>query len=276
MSNNHPVVKLPNSFQRKHWHVLEQYLANQRLSSSQWWTLLEGFDFLKNATVQRGSERYTFRAFYRLRVDKVYANAFLKKLSISDKPEQDGLALHASYERQLITQLIQSGWIDVRNYPSTLYLRAYCVYWWQSFTKGYLFEATVYHHLRQSGLRFWAHDFTKPTERYNSYDLSVSGWQGDVRTSTYFLNVARTRALSHAFYITRLWHRQRRKQVWAVVMQPDVWATIDGDTEVVKLSDAPLYFPSVSEFYWRNRSLIVADYTVWLIKILHYQEKHDE
>ena len=108
-----------------------------------------------------------------------------------------------------------------------------------------------------------AHDFTKLTERYSSYDLSVSGWQGDVRTSTYFLNVARTRTLSHAFYITRLWHRQRQQRVWAVVMQPDVWATIDGDTEVVKLSDAPQYFPAVSEFYWRNRSLIVAEYTVW-------------
>lgn len=108
------------------------------------------------------------------------------------------------------------------------------------------------------------------------YDLVINGWEGDVRTSTYFLTTARTQNLKHGFYITRLWHLRRRQRVWAVAMQPHVWAAIDGDTEVVELSKVSGRFPEVSKVYSRNRILIVAEYIVWKQKILNYQEHYDE
>ena len=59
-------------------------------------------------------------------------------------------------------------------------------------------------------------------------------------------------------------------------MQPDVWATIDGDTKLVTLSQTVKRFPAASQIHWRNRSLVVAEYAVWLAKILTHQETYDE
>jgi hypothetical protein len=238
--------------------------------------VLEGFDLLAYATIQQGTATYTFRTFYRLWVDNVYANYFLNKIITLHNPEQDGLRLQTALERQIVAQLGQLGWIDIQHFPDSLYLQAYCVYWWKSFAKGYVFEVTVFRHLHQSGVRFWAHDVTDPAERYMPYDLSLSGWRGDVRTSTYFLKTARTQPLPHAFYITRQWDSRRRKRVWVVIMQPDVWATIDGDTKLVTLSQTVKRFPAASQIHWRNRSLVVAEYAVWLAKIVTYQETYDE
>ena len=59
-------------------------------------------------------------------------------------------------------------------------------------------------------------------------------------------------------------------------MQPHIWAAIDGDTEVVQLYQVPKRFPEVSKVYSNNRTLIVAEYTVWKAKILRYQETNNE
>ncbi len=273
----HLLIKLPNKFLQKHREAIRQYLINsKKLTKSQWQVAFEAFDLLKNATAQQGTAVYSFRRLYSLLVDKVYANPFLKRLQTMSHPEREGAALQAALAHKIVSQLSQSGWFDYQNAPLSVYLRAYCTYWWDSFAKGYLFEVVIYRSLEQSGVRFWAHDVTDPTQRYMPYDLIVSGWQGDIRTSTYFLFTTRTQTLKHAFYITRLWHRYRRKRVWAVVMQPNFWATIDGDTQIVKLSQAAERFPAVSQVNPRNQPLIVAEYTVWLTKILHYQETHHE
>lgn len=270
-------IQLPQKFMQVHQIIVEKYLIDSRkLTKSQWKVALEAFDLLATATAQKGTQVYTFRTLYRLLIDKVYADSFLKALPKMHDPERNGMLLQAKITRQIGAQLRQSGWIDVQLAPYSLYLQAYCAFWWDSFAKGYRFEAAVYHDLRQSEIDFWAHDFTQSEQRYTSYDLIVSGWQGDVRTSTYFLTTARTRTLSHAFYITRLWHQQRRKRVWAVAMQPHIWDQIDGDTEVVHLYQVPKRFPEVSMVYSNNRTLIVAEYTVWKTKILGYQEHNNE
>ena len=270
-------IKLPQKMTKVHQIIVEKYLIDSRqLTKNQWRVALEAFDLLATATAQKGTQVHTFRTLYRLLIDKAYATSFLRELEKMDDPERNGLALQAKITRQIGVQLGQSGWIDVQQVPYSLYLQAYCAFWWDSFAKGYRFEAAVFRDLRRSGIDFWAHDFTESQQRYTSYDLIVSGWQGDVRTSTYFLTTARTRTLSHAFYITRLWHQQRRKRVWAVAMQPHIWDEIDGDTEVVHLYQVPKRFPEVSKVYSNNRTLIVAEYTVWKTKILRYQETNNE
>lgn len=157
----------------------------------------------------------------------------------------------------------------------SLYLRACCIFWWDSFAKGYIFEVAVYRDLKKTGVAFIAHDITDPEQRRLSFDLLVSDWRGDVKTSTYFLVTARTRALRHDFYITRLYDRERRHRVWAVIMQPEVWAAINGETKVVDLSQAHQRFPTVSCFYHRNHRLVVAAYETWKAKILTFQRRSE-
>ena len=59
-------------------------------------------------------------------------------------------------------------------------------------------------------------------------------------------------------------------------MQPAVWAAIDGDSKIANLSQVAERFPAVSQINQRNYSLIVAEYSVWLAKIIAFQEAHHE
>lgn len=270
-------IWLPQGFQAQHQLVVEQYLVDSRkLTRNQWKLVLQAFDLLGSATAQQGGEVHTFRTLYRLLIENVYANPYLKKLTGMNNPEQEGLQLQAKITHQIETKVKQFGWVDLQLAPYSLYLQAYCTFWWKSFAKGYRFEMAVFRDLEDSGIRFWADDFTQSAQRYMPYDLIINDWEGDIRTSTYFLTTARTQNLKHAFYITRLWHRRRRQRVWAVIMQPNVWAAIDGETEVAELSKVSERFPEVSTVYSRNRILIVAEYVVWKQKIMNYQEHYDE
>ncbi|MBC8264358.1 MAG: hypothetical protein H8E47_09575 [Anaerolineales bacterium] len=143
--------------------------------------------------------------------------------------------------------------------------------WWDNFAKGYIFEVSVYRDLKEAGVVFVAHDITDQEQRRLSFDLLVSGWRGDIKTSVYFLVTARTRVLRHDFYITRLYDRERRRRVWAVIVQPEVWAAINGETRAADLGQAHGRFPAVSHFYHRNHRLVVVAYEVWKTKILTYQ-----
>ncbi|MBU0495288.1 MAG: hypothetical protein KKA73_13145 [Chloroflexi bacterium] len=62
----------------------------------------------------------------------------------------------------------------------------------------------------------------------------ILGFKGDIKTSTYFLQAARTRTLPHDFYITRI-HGRRRMRTLVVFMREDMWQTIDGETLLVLL-----------------------------------------
>lgn len=116
------LIKLPHDFQKKHRLLIKQYLIDyRRLTQNQWWTVLEGFDLLANATIQQPTATYSFRTFYRLWVDEVYANYFLNKIITLDNPEQNGLTLQTALERQIVAQLRQLGWIDIQHTPDTLY-----------------------------------------------------------------------------------------------------------------------------------------------------------
>jgi len=263
-------IILPIAFTEDHRRAVEQYIRDARLTPAGWQDVLEAFDLLGQAQVQVGDETRTFATIYHAVIEEAIAADLLARLLQLVDPEREGIPLKAAYARTVTDRLLKSGWYEPRTRRS-LYLRAYCIFWWDSFAKGYIFEVAVYRDLKATSVAFVAHDITDPEQRRLSYDLLVSGWRGDVKTSSYFLATARTRALRHDFYITRLYDRARRHRVWAVIMRPNVWAAINGETKVADLSQAHRRFPAASHFYHRNRRLVVAAYEVWKKKILAYQ-----
>lgn len=267
-------IFLPTTFTERHRCAVEQYIRDARLTPAGWQDVLEAFDLLAQARVQVEGETHTFSAIYRTVIEEPVVAEFLSCLLHLADPEREGIPLKAAYARTVTDRLLRSCWYDP-GICCSLYLRACCIFWWDSFAKGYIFEVAVYRDLKKTGVAFIAHDITDPEQRRLSFDLLVSGWRGDVKTSTYFPVTARTRALRHDFYITRLYDRERRHRVWAVIMQPEVWAAINGETKVVDLSQAHQRFPTVSCFYHRNHRLVVAAYETWKAKILTFQRRSE-
>jgi hypothetical protein len=266
----HCQITLPTTFTERHRRAVEQYIRNAHLTPSGWQDVLEAFDLLGQARVQTEDETRAFAAIYYAVVEEPIVADFLSRLLQLGDPEREGIPLKAAYARTVTDRLLKSGWYDPATHHS-LYLRAYCIFWWDSFAKGYIFEVAVYRDLKTAGVAFVAHDITDLEQRCLSYDLLVSNWRGDVKTSPYFLATARTQILRHDFYITRLYDRVRRHRVWAVIMQPEVWTAINGETEAAELSQAHQLFPAASHFYHRNCRLVVAAYEVWKMKVLAYQ-----
>jgi len=262
---------LPAAFTERHRHAVEQYIQDVGLTPTGWQDTLEAFDLLGQAQAQAEDESLTFTAIYYNVVEEPIAADFLVRLLQLADPEREGVPLKAAYARTITDRLVRSGWYDPTA-PYSLYLRAYCTFWWDSFAKGYIFEVAVYRDLRASGITFVAHDIADPVQRRLSFDLVVSDWRGDIKTSSYFLAMAYVQIPRHDFYITRLYDHTRRQRVWAVIMQPEVWAAINGETEAADLSQAHQHFPAVSHFHYRGRRLVVAAYEVWKAKILAYQQ----
>lgn len=266
----HHQIILPTAFTERHRRAVEQYIRDARLTPAGWQNVLEAFDLLGQARVQTEDETRTFAAIYHIVIEEPTAADFLARLLQLADPEREGIPLKAAYARTVTDRLLRSRWYDPETRHS-LYLHVYCIFWWDNFAKGYIFEVAVYRDLRAADVAFVAHDITDPDQRRLSFDLLVSGWRGDIKTSPYFLATARTQVLRHDFYITRLYDRARQHRVWAVIMQPEVWAAINGETEAADLSQAHQLFPAASYFYHRNRRLVVAAYEVWKTKILVYQ-----
>jgi hypothetical protein len=266
----HCQIILPTTFTERHRRAVEQYIRDAQLSPAGWQDVLEAFDLLGQARVQTEEQASTFAAIYHAVIEEPIGAGFLARLLHLTNPEQEGIPLKAAYARTISDRLLRSGWYDPETRYS-LYLRAFCIFWWDSFAKGYLFEVAVYHDLSAAGVAFIAHDIIDPEQRRLSYDLLVGSWRGDVKTSLYFLATARTQTLRHDFYITRLYDPEQRQRIWAVIMQPEVWAAINGKTQAADLGQAHRRFPAVSHFYHRSRRLVVAAYQVWKAKILIYQ-----
>lgn len=267
----HYQIILPIAFTERHRRAVEQHIRDAWLGPAGWRDVLEAFDLLGQARVQVGDETRTFATIYHAVIEEAIAADFLARLLKQVDPEREGIPLKAAYARTITDRLLKSGWYDPATHHS-LYLRAYCIFWWNSFAKGYTFEIAVYRDLKATGIAFVAHDITDPEQRRLSFDLLVSDWRGDVKTSPYFLATARTQVLRHDFYITRLYDRERRHRVWAVIVQPEIWTAINGETEAADLSQAHRRFPAASYFYHRNHRLVVVAYEVWKTKVLAYQQ----
>jgi len=252
------------------------WLRNPRdLTIADWPKALTAFDLLRESTLEWEGHLETFGDFYEHFVDARYATPCLKELMSLAKPETDGYSVLAAYARRLRQELV--ALFPERPLPLPARgLLAHCLYWWNSFGKGYLYEITIFADLRNDEIEFTAHDLSDPDERRSAYDLTVLQRQGDVKTSTYFLHVARSFPLRHDFYITRLFSVTRRIWQNAVILRPEFWDEINGETHRTTLDNVLSVFPAVADVLMRGNRYVVVDYAIWKQKVKARQRKGGE
>ena len=264
-------VILPMSLTAEQQSAILRYLSGGYLSKSEWRDALAGFDRLRQAIVKEGLRERSLAEFYREVVDNVYASSLIADLLESTDPEQTGKRLARIRGEQIRRDLIERG-LNVRVTEHRLLL-AYVLYWWMSFAKGYSLEIAVFLDLRRAGISFESHNLNNPHERFSSYDLTLGIWRGDIKSSTYFLETARSFPLRMDFYIVRLYRSSARAWRWAVLLSPAFWRNINGEPIRAALEDALIYFPQPVYFEVKNTPLIAVDYAVWKEKVRAFQAR---
>lgn len=269
-------IWVPADFVAEHRRiVLDSLYRSHMFRSQEWRKMVAAIDRLKNAAVLLPSGRYPFPLVYRQQVEKHYADSFIKQLYQANQIERESITLWANVAKKIRPKLTQAGLLQP-NVPESRLLLAYCLYWWRSFTLGYALEIEIQRDLAVSGIEFQAHDLRQRSTRLTPYDLLVSGFYGDINTSTYFLQAARTRSIAHDFYITRI-HGQRRVRTLVVFIQDEMWKTIDGQTVMALLSKIVDTLPQATRITTHmGTELVVIEYELWKEKIRDYQAAERE
>jgi hypothetical protein len=268
-------IHLNTRLSQKHQAVVLKYLRNPRaLSKAEWTIALAAFDILSSCRVAREERSQTFAQFYEETFDRPYASALISELLAIDDVESEGALRAEALGKQALAPLQASDLSEPLTEAQRL-LVTYCLYWWGAFAKGYITEIAVFRDLAQSGIIFQAHDLNQFAERFSPDDLIVSGMRGDIKSSTYFLHTARHFPLKHDFYIATLYDPQARQRRRVVVMQPDAWDKIDGDTQAAELEQAVTLLPQPVAIAVKGQGLIVVDYDLWKDKIRALQKRGD-
>lgn len=245
--------------------------APQTLSAEEWREVLTAFDRLRVCRVTWRGQTQTFAAFYETVIDRPYATRLLAALAQEIDVEAAGPRMVRRLGEEVWQTLRRLGLAEPLGLPERLLL-AFCLYRWTSFAKGYLAEIAVYRDLEQSGIEFEAHDLADPRARYTPFDLSVSGPIGDVKASTYFLQVMRSFPLRHDFYLTRVFDPGPRRWHRAALLKEAAWQVLDGEPQPGRLSDAPRLWPQPVRIEVRGETLIVVDYEVWKDRVRRLQK----
>jgi hypothetical protein len=116
-------------------------------------------------------------------------------------------------------------------------------------------------------------DLTDKRQRFSPYDLMVSGWRGDIKTSTYFLHTRRGFPLANDFYIVGLFDETTRRKLDIVMMKPAVWERLDGEPLPCALREVARHFPQPTQVTVRDETLIVVEYEVWKRCVRQYQQR---
>jgi hypothetical protein len=236
---------------------------------------LEVFDGLGASTLAVGGRTETFVRFYRAQIEDKHADMFLDQLLNADNPEAVGGQLLQETWQRVVSNL-QSIGVQLAGDIGQQCLVAFCGYWWQSFGKGYIREVAVFRDLERSGIRFAAHDLRQRQERFSPHDLTVLGFRGDVKTSTYFLHVARSYPLANDFYLVRIYDPARRRWLGIALMKPAVWQRIDGDITPCELDQVTQLLPTPLQLVTRDEPLIVITYEDWKQRVLRAQAQAKE
>jgi hypothetical protein len=147
--------------------------------------------------------------------------------------------------------------------PGSELLAAYCLYWWTSFARGYRFEVTILRQLEAAGIKFSAHDLRVRAERLSPYDLVVSQRLGDIKHTTYFLDMARSLPLTCDFYITQLYVTHQRRYHPIVILTAAAWHDLNGPVEPATLEAAADHFPAPVQIQFEGQPLIVVTFALW-------------
>ncbi len=256
-------VVLPTSFTSEHAAVLGLYLRDETSLDRGGWALVwDATDLLRQARVISQGRTQTFAGLYDDLVDRAYADAYIEALYRLEDVAQQAEQARAVTARRIVADLREAGYYDPGR-PETQLFLVFCLYWWQAFAKGYAFEIEIVRDLAASGVPHQAHDLRDRQARLAPFDLVVMGFQGDIKTSTYFFTVARGRSLPHDFYLTRLWNRRARRWQKVALLKPDFWAALDGETRPSPLDRVLDVLPEVARIEVDTQELIVVDYRRW-------------
>jgi hypothetical protein len=266
-------IKLNPYLKKDERAAISHYLIQHgQLQAAEWLTALRAFDLMGSSTVTH-KQTETFSTIYSRLVEKQHADKFIKQLlTLETEIQREGERLKAAVARTIAQELYNAG-LYRHDVPETRYLLAYCYYWWDSFARGYIFETQIYRDLTQSGIEFLAHNIRDPVERCSRSDLIILGREGDIKTSTYFLNTTRTEDLRHDFYIARLYDVGQHRYRIAVLMTEETWQDIDGDTIPATLDEVTNFFPQPVRAKYASSPLIISDYNLWKTKVQRRQQK---
>lgn len=257
-------IEIPPTFDATYERAVADFLTDRVSGSTAWAKVFAAFDVLESAILVVGTERWSFRTVYTFLVDQPMANTYLADLLALQDVRQESAALRARYARTIGQSLVDRGW----RRPGTRLLYAYLLYWWGSFTRGYALEVEIFRDLESSGVQFQAHDLRDPHARYSLSDVIVAGLAGDIKTSTYFVQAAVP--LAHDFYIVRLAVKGAMHTL-VVMLQPEAWDLINGDTTPGTLDTLLDYFPTPVSIRHRGHDLVVLRYDSWKQRMLLQQ-----
>ena len=261
--NLQPHFVVDQGFSKELEWVITLYLQDERrLTPDMWRLLYEAIELLDQSEVQIGQTRYTFRQLYNQHIDQALADEYIAQLVLLTDPIAQFSALTATFARR-IAPILDQAQLRSRSTPQSFLLFAYCVYWWQSFARGYAFEIEIKRDLEASQIAFTMHDIRSQTERYSQADLMVLAMMGDIKTSVYFLQESVKHSLTNDFYITRL-YEQGHARTLVVFQKPFAWRRIGGGITISgELETVLKLLPQPVQVTQANTVLIVVTYEAW-------------
>ena len=228
--------------------------------------VLKAFDIMRTCFVTYQGRTRTFYSFYRKVIDDKYAVLLMDELHKLEDIELNGQRVAKRIGEQIVKLLAEMGLSEPMP-PEYRMLRAYCIFWWVSYAKGYITELAIFQDLGKSSVQFHAHDLRNMEERFTPFDLIVLGLKGDVKSSTYFLHTMRSFPLRNSFYIAKLFDERRRARLRVVIMKEEAWYQINGPSIENTLERVAEIFPAVASIYVKGEKLIVVEYELWKQKV---------
>ena len=255
--------------------LLVRYAARPRsIRPGEWRDALTAFDEMGGSIVVFAEQHYTFATFYEEFLEGPLATGFLEELIALTVVEIEGFRLLKERCARILKKLEQEGARPTGSIEERC-LIAFCHYWWTSFSKGYIREIAVFRDLRAFGVLFEAHDLLDRRQRFQPFDLTVSGWRGDIKTSTYFLHVRRSFPLRNDFYIVALYDEVAQQRLRVVMVKPRFWSKLNGDTKWCVLREVRRHFPEPVRITVRGEQLVVVPYAAWKERVLRLQQDEE-
>lgn len=258
-------IQIPDRFTVRHRHIVVAFLKDDLRGREAWQLAIEAFDILGQATLHTPEHTKSFQTLYMEMVDEKYAQPYLQELLALKSVLLESPELWARYARQISLELKQRDWLPLVGGRTLL---AYFLYWWGSFARGYAFEVEVFRNLEENGVVFEAHDLTSPVERFSPYDLVVNELTGDIKTSLYFVQLARH--FSVDFFIVRL-HIKRKTMTIAVLLRPEAWESLNGDTVAGTWDNFTHKWPHPVRIRQSGYDVVAIEYEEWKRRVLHWQ-----
>jgi hypothetical protein len=265
-------IRLAPSVTPEQKSAFNKYLVERRtMNERDWLHALRAFEQLGECVVLWDEGEQTFAQIYQELIDARFADEFLFRILAARQVEVEGNRLKTTMARQIFDILVERN-LYQRDLSESKYLLAYCYFWWDSFARGYIFETHIFNDLKSYGISFIAHELRQRAERFSRSDLIVMGYEGDIKTSTYFLHTSRTRLLLNDFYITRLYDAYQRERILVVMLNETFWQLLDGETVESTIRQVPRVLPRAAHLDFAEGRLVVIEYEDWKARVKAKQQ----